>query len=72
MIDKKITLALILALAVQSASVFAWAGATTERLSDVELRVAGLIGVTERIARLEAQLESAGAQLTRIEQKLDR
>lgn len=72
MIDKKITLALILALAVQSASVFAWAGATTERLSDVELRVAGLVDVTERIARLEAQLESAGVQLTRIEQKLDR
>lgn len=72
MIDKKITLALILALAVESAGVFAWAGAAGERLKDVELRVATLVGLTERIARLEAQLDLASVQLTRIEQKLDR
>ncbi len=71
MIDKKITLALILAIAVESAGVFAWAGATGERLKDVEMRMAALLGVTERLARVETKLEHAGAQLTRIEQKLD-
>lgn len=71
MIDKKITLALILAVIVESAGVFAWVGATSERLKDAEMRVAALLGVTERIARVEAKLEHAGEQLTRIEQKLD-
>jgi len=37
MIDRKITLALILALIVESAGVFAWAGGTAERLTEVEL-----------------------------------
>jgi len=71
MIDKKITLALILAVAVESAGVFAWAGATSERLTDVEMRMAALLGVTERMARVETKLEYASAQLTRIERKLD-
>lgn len=72
MIDKKIALALILALAVESAGVFAWAGATGERLKDVELGVARRVGLAERIARLEAPLDLANVQLIRIEQKLDR
>ncbi len=71
MIDRKITLALILAIAVEAAGLFAWAGATGERLKDVELRVVAMIGVSERLARVEGQLELAAAQLTRIEQKLD-
>ncbi len=72
MIDRKITLALILAIAVEAAGLFAWAGATGERLKDVELRVATVVGLTERIARLETQLDMASVQLSRIEQKLDR
>lgn len=38
MIDKKITWALIFAIVVESASVFAWAGGIGERLKDVEMR----------------------------------
>ena len=71
MIDRKITLALILALIVESAGVFAWAGSTGERLKEVELRVAGQAGIAERLARVEVKLELAGAQLTRIERKLE-
>ena len=72
MIDRKITLALILALVVESAGVFAWAGSTGERLKEVELRVAQHADAAERLARVEVKLELAAAQLTRIERKLER
>ena len=72
MIDKKITWALILALTVESASVFAWAGATGERLKEVEMRVSAQAEMAVRLARVEVQLELAAAQLDRIEGKLDR
>lgn len=71
MIDRKITLALILALIVESASVFAWAGSTSERLEDLEARVSSQAAMVERLARVEVQLELANAQLKRIEQKVD-
>lgn len=71
MIDRKITFALILALIVESAGVFAWAGGTGERLKEVELRVAAQSDSAERLARVEVKLELAAAQLTRIERKLE-
>lgn len=71
MIDKKITVGVILALIVESAGVFAWAGATGERLRAVEVRVAAQSQMAERLARVEVKLDLAGAQLTRIERKLE-
>jgi len=71
MIDRKITLALILALIVESAGVFAWAGSTSERLSEVEARVSSQAALVERLTRVEVQLELANAHLKRIEQKVD-
>jgi hypothetical protein len=71
MIDRKITLALILALAVESAGVFAWAGSTGERLKEVELRLVSQSAIVERLARVEVKLELAAAQMTRIERKLE-
>lgn len=72
MIDKKITWALILALIVESAGVFAWAGATDERLKEVEARISVQAEMAVRMARVEVQLELAAQQLQRIEAKLDR
>lgn len=72
MIDKKITWTLILALTVESAGVFAWAGATGERLKEVEIRVSTQAEMAVRLARVEVQLELAAVQLDRIEGKLDR
>lgn len=71
MIDKKITVGVILALIVESAGVFAWAGATGERLREVEVRVAAQSQMAERLARVEVKLDLAGAQLTRIKRKLE-
>ena len=71
MIDRKITLALILALIVESAGVFAWAGGAGERLKEVELRLVSQSAMAERLARVEVKLELAAALMTRIEQKLE-
>jgi hypothetical protein len=71
MIDKKITVGVVLALIVESAGVFAWAGATGERLREVEVRVAAQSQMAERLARVEVKLDLAGAQLTPIERKLE-
>lgn len=71
MIDKKITWALILAITIESAGVFAWAGGTSERLNELEMRVATQAEMAVRLARVEVQLELAAVQLTRIEAKLD-
>lgn len=72
MIDRKITLALILALVVESAGVFAWAGAVGQRLDEVEARAETHSRLAERMARVEVQLDQANAQLARIERKLDK
>ena len=71
MIDKKITVGVILALIVESAGVFAWAGATGERLREVEMRVGAQSQMAERLARVEVKLDLAGAQLARIARKLE-
>jgi hypothetical protein len=71
MIDKKITWALILAITIESAGVFAWAGGASERLNELEMRVATQTEMAVRLARVEVQLELAAVQLTRIEAKLD-
>jgi hypothetical protein len=71
MIDRKITLGLILALFVESACVFAWAGATGERLKDVEVKLAMQSIASERLARVEVKLDLVAAQLTRVERRVE-
>lgn len=72
MIDKKITWALIFAIAVESVGVFVWAGGIAERLRDAEARVAEQAGMDVRLVRVEVKLELASVQLDRIEAKLNR
>ena len=72
MIDKKITWALIFAIVIESAGVFAWAGGIDERLKEAEARVVAQSEMAVRLARVEVKLELVVAQLTRIEARLDR
>ena len=53
MIDKKITWALIFAIVIESAGVFAWAGGIGERLKEVE-------AAQTRIVEVVKQLEDQG------------
>jgi hypothetical protein len=71
LIEKKMTLAVVLAAVLESAGVLIWAGAASERLKEVEVRVAAQSAMAERMARVEVRQEEAAAQLGRIERKLD-
>lgn len=70
-LDFRVPLALIATLAVQTSGALIWAGSETQRVSDLEHRLDKQQGVTERLARLEAETEATGAALARIEAKLD-
>lgn len=70
-IDARITLALVLALFLETAGSLIWVGGAAARLREVEQAVATAPEVSERLARLEAQVEDAKRTLARIEQRLD-
>ncbi len=72
MLERKITFGVLLALLVQTGSALIWAGAAAERISGLEYQVAQSRPVAERLARVEAELDSMRAQLSRIEDKVDR
>lgn len=71
MFERKMTLAVALALAVQGAGVFLWAGRASQRLADVETRVAPQAELAERLARVEVRQQLAAEQLDRIEKRLE-
>jgi hypothetical protein len=70
-IDARITLALILALFLETAGGLIWAGRAAARLEVVERAVATQPEVAERLARLEEQLAEARRALARIERRLE-
>lgn len=70
-IDPRITLALILALFLETAGGLIWAGRAAARLDVVERAVATEPEVAERLARLEEQVSDARRSLARIEARLD-
>lgn len=69
--DRRLTIGVILAVAVQSAGVLLWAGAAAERVATLEERKAAAAPVAERLARVEAELGAVRLQLDRIERKLE-
>ena len=71
MSERKISLAIIVALAVQAASALIWAGAAAERIDGLERQMANHRPTAERLARLEARLDGVQDQLARIEAKVD-
>lgn len=69
--DPRITLALILALFLETAGGLIWTGRAAARLDAVERSVATQPEVAERLARVEAQLDDVRRSQARIERKLD-
>jgi len=72
MIERKLTAAFVLALAVQTGGALMWAGAAAQRIEVLEDRVEAARPVAERLARVETELEAMRAQLDRIENKVER
>lgn len=71
-LDKRVPIALIVAILIQTAGALTWAGAASERINQLERQVTGGSDLGERTARLEVQAVYMRAALDRIEDKLDR
>jgi hypothetical protein len=71
-LDRRVPLAVILTIAMQTGAALLWAGAAAERLTALEARTERIGELVERIARLEEQTKSANASLARIEERLGR
>lgn len=71
-LDKRVPVALIVTLVVQTAGLGFWLGQISTRLTTVEITLADDAENAERLARVEAQSESMKAQLARIEAILER
>lgn len=68
---KKVPVALIVALSVQTIGGLVWAGGAAARIATLEERVAEQRLVAERLARLEEQSVATRASLARIEDRLE-
>lgn len=67
---RRLPLAVIVALAVQTAGALVWAGGAAARIAALEARVEQQSAVTERLARLEEQAAATRAAIERIEARL--
>lgn len=70
-VARKIPVALIAALVVQTIGGLVWAGGAAARIGTLEQRVGEQRLVAERLARLEAQGEATRAAVDRIERRLE-
>lgn len=68
---RKVPVALITALVVQTIGGLVWAGGAAARIATLEERVGEQRLVAERLARLEAQGEATRATVDRIERRLE-
>ncbi|HYC75423.1 hypothetical protein [Brevundimonas sp.] len=69
---KKVPVAVIAALAVQTAGALVWAGGAAARISVLEGRMGEHRQVAERLARLEEQSKATRAAVERMEMRLER
>lgn len=70
-LDRTISFSLVLTVIIQSASALLWVGAAEVRLLTLETAVNMKPPVSERLARIEEQMEMTRRSLTRIERQLD-
>lgn len=70
-LERKISLAALGAILMQSASVLIWAGQTAQRIEQLERNQPPAQHLSERIARLEEQAEFIRDTLQRIEYKIE-
>lgn len=71
-LDRRVTLALIVALLANAGATIWWASKIEQRVTVIEAQGQRPFQNTERIVRVEEQIDNAVRSLVRIEQKLDR
>lgn len=69
---RRIPVAVIAALALQTAGALVWAGGAAARIAVLETRAEEQGQVAERLARLEEQSKATRAAVERIEMRLER
>ncbi|WP_420431577.1 hypothetical protein [Hyphobacterium sp.] len=70
-LERSVTLGVVFALVMQTGGALIWAGAAGERLNRLEAEAELIETASERLARLEVQIQQARDTLNRIEQRLD-
>ena len=71
-VERKVSVAIIFAVFIQTAGALMWMGAAAERLDMLEKDIEQQRNTPERLARLEAEIGLIRTQLDRIEQKVER
>jgi Tfp pilus assembly protein PilO len=69
-LDRKVPIALIVAIAVQTASAFWWAASVSARVEYLENQVKSSSPYVEKVIRLESQLEAIKEGVTEIKTEL--
>lgn len=72
LVDTRLTLALLLTICLEAVAGLLWVGAAAQRLTVLETNVSAQQPITERMARIEAQMSGVRATLDRIETRIDR
>lgn len=70
-VERRITMALVFAVLLETAGALLWAGGAAQRLRTLEVRADAAAPVSERLARVETSLTLMRGQLRRIEGKID-
>jgi hypothetical protein len=71
MLDTRITLALLVTMCLEAVVALLWVGAAAQRLTALEAGMNAQQPITERMARIEAQMTGVRATLDRIENRFD-
>ena len=71
-VDTRLTLALLITICLEAIAGLLWVGAAAQRLNVLEANVSAQQPITERMARIEAQMSGVRATLDRIETRIDR
>lgn len=71
-LDKRVPIALVLAIMVQSAGMVWWGATLSARVATLEEKSVAGSGQPERLVKVETQVEGLTKTMDRIERKLDR
>ena len=70
-LDRRVPMAIIAAIILQSAGALVWVGQATQRIKHMEQKTQLIAEVSERIARLEENTSFMRTSLQRVERKID-
>ena len=70
-IDRQVTLAVVVTVAIQAGGGLIWAGRASARIDDLQRRIDSQGDTAERLARLEEQVAATRIMLERLERRLE-